>query len=257
MKKQIAWEERFKTGVEEIDNQHKVLFGLANDLNNASKNNVSMKVLDTLYTVITNYAFTHFATEEDFFKEDPDYLEHCHHHYKLIKSLYDYSVEFHNGRHGEIDPGTFLNDWLVKHIINTDIPAFDRQEIDVTQLQIVDVVNNNDMGDIDNRAFKRLDHDKILDEPITGNCFNANRSINGKVDIINISVGGLKINSILKHQIDDLLIISCSIGRNFQMKEKVVVKNNDENNHYGVEFIAPKAETSRFLTELLGAVSQY
>lgn len=260
MGKRLIWEDRFKTGVEVIDNQHKILFDLANDLNNASNTGANMQVMDTLFTVITNYAFTHFETEEGYFKGDKNYLEHCHHHYQLIKKLFTYSSDFHNNRQGDVDPGTFMYEWLVDHITHTDIPTFDDQPLELHELEIVDIleeVDDSALEIIEQRANKRLSRDKILDDDIAGHCFNANKSESGMATILDLSTGGLKISSKNKHNIDDLLVITANIGKNFRMKEKVQVRNVDESGNYGVEFIALSHDTKTFLTQLIGATAHH
>ncbi len=257
MGKQITWDSQYEIGIDVIDNQHKVLFDLANDLNNAANNSASMQVIDTLFSVITNYAFTHFETEEHLFKGDKDYLLHCHQHYKLIRQLYEYSNDYHNGRNGDIDPGTFLDKWLRDHIQDTDIPTFTRQNVDNNQLDKVDVIDTFVENQIEHRENKRLDHSKIIDGEIVSHCFNATKSINGIATILDISVGGMKIQTDNRHDVNDLLILTANIGKNFSMKEKVRIKNKDSSGNFGVEFVSPNTETKKFLTELLGAVSQY
>jgi hypothetical protein len=55
------------------------------------------------------------------------------------------------------------------------------------------------------------------------------------------------------HRIDDLLIVTASIGVNFTMKEKAKVRRTD-NEIYGVEFVSPSPKTIEFFTKLYGAV---
>ena len=69
-----------------------------------------------------------------------------------------------------------------------------------------------------------------------------------------MAVGGLKLYSEEKLEIDDLLIIRGRIGSVFTMNEKVRVVANAAANLYGVQFISPKNETITFFTELYGAV---
>jgi hemerythrin len=256
MGKVMRWDPTLEVGIEIIDNQHKILLDLANDLDNAVTAGESMKVIDTLFAVIKNYTFNHFETEEEFFKGKDVYLLHCHQHYKLIKQLNDYIIDFHNNRVGDIDPGAFFDSWLRGHIKEEDIPALSQQPFDLTLVTEVDDVDDFDSGEIEKRSHKRLRYDSVLDEDIVGHCFNATKLKNGSVNVIDLSSGGLKIYSEDSYDVDDLLIISCKIGRNFQMKEKVRVKNAHEN-LYGVEFLSPAADTVTFFTELCGAVNYY
>lgn len=251
----MKWNPNLEVGVEIIDNQHKIIFDLAKDLNYAVLAGANMQVIDTLFSVIANFAFQHFETEEKFFKEKAGYLEHCLKHYKLIKQLHDYNIDFHNGRVVDVAPGTFLENWLTLHIRENDLPILTQQPLDLTLLVDVDGLDDfND--DAEKRQHVRLRHDKVLEEEITGYCFNASKLKTGPVSVIDLSNGGLKIRAENAFEVDDLLVISCAIGSNFRFKEKARVKNISEN-YYGVEFISPAKETIKFLTELTGAVTTF
>ncbi len=248
------WDSSVEVGIDIIDDQHKILFDLAKDLDNAVNTGASMNVVDTLFSVIEDFAFKHFETEEGFLKDENSYLKHCHIHYQLLKKFHDYKVDFHNGRTDGITPGIFLKEWILTHIKEDDIPALSQKVPSQDLVLEIDAFDDFDAGDIDRRIFKRLRYDKVLNEEISGHCFNATKMKNGPVNVIDLSSGGLKIYSENKHDIDDLLIISCDIGRNFKLRQKVKVKNINDC-FLGVEFISPDEETVSFLTQLLGAVN--
>ena len=63
------WDSKLKVGSDIIDNQHKVLFDLIKDLNNAIRTEVSIRVVDVLLGVLRDYAFQHFQTEEELSKK--------------------------------------------------------------------------------------------------------------------------------------------------------------------------------------------
>ena len=69
MNTNMHWNSKLKVGSDIIDNQHKVLFDLIKDLNNAIKTGVSIRILDSLLGVLQDYAFQHFQTEEEYFKK--------------------------------------------------------------------------------------------------------------------------------------------------------------------------------------------
>lgn len=255
------WQKEFEVGIEIIDNQHKILFDLTNDLDNAVKAGTNMRVIDTLFSVINNYAFNHFETEEEFMVESDDYLRHCHKHYQMIKRLHDYMHDYHNGRTSAVDIGSFFENWLVGHIRKDDIPALSSKLNDLSLSVEIDGLDDFDSadidsGDIDKRNFRRLRYDTVMDEEIIGHCYNTTTMVNGIVSVMDLSSGGLKLYSEKVYDVDDLLIISCPVGKNFRMKEKMRVKNTS-GNFYGVEFVSPSKETVTFLTQLLGAVNHY
>jgi len=256
MKKTISWNPDLKVGVEIIDTQHKILFDLVNDLNNAVNNNAGLQVIDTMFAVITNYAFQHFAMEESYLADKSDFKDHCYKHYQLLKELNDYSIEYRNRRKVEKDPSDFLEDWLMTHIKECDIPSLASQKSSIDFDSIIDDLDSFETVELDKRQHKRIRYESVVDKKITGHCYNTTTLKNTTVTVVDLAVGGLKIYSDRKINIDDLLIISCNIGRTFKMREKVRVRNMHDN-FYGVEFIAPKEETLKFLTQLYGATYQY
>lgn len=254
--KKIEWDESVKIGVEIIDNQHKILFDLANDLNIAVSKGATKQVADILFSVIMNYAFIHFETEERFVQDENNYMQHCFQHYQLIRELQKFAVEFRNNRTGRQDPGEFLEEWLFGHIKEYDLPTLSKKkQEDIFPLGIDDF-EDFDQRELDKRKHKRVRYEKLIDEDIIGHVYNANTLKNGTAEVVDLSGGGLKIYTNLKIEIDDLLVISCRVGKSFHLKEKVRVKTSHDN-FYGVEFISPDKETVRFLTELCGAVHRY
>ena len=85
MKKVTKWKRELDVGIGLIDNQHKIIFDLINDLGVASAAMADRRVIDTLLDVIENYVFRHFEAEEELFMNHKGAPEHCLHHYSLIK----------------------------------------------------------------------------------------------------------------------------------------------------------------------------
>lgn len=251
MKKVVRWKPEFSVGVDIIDNQHKILYDLANDLNSAVNGGANMQVIDTLFNVIVNYTYKHFDTEEDLLRGDVNHANHCQEHYKMLKSFNTFVIEFHNGRCDNPDLAAYLDAWLSLHIEEYDLPAFTENPIESYVAEKVDSIDEFESTDVDSRIHKRLRTDVILDEDIVGHCFNATKSKNGSVTIVDFSTGGMRLVSTNKHDVDDLLIVNCKIGSEFQIKEKVRVKNASGTD-YGVEFVSANVETVAFLSELCG-----
>jgi hemerythrin len=254
MYSKTLWDPKFKVGSGIIDNQHKVMFDLIKDLNRAIGTGTNMRVLDTLLGVLLNYAFQHFEVEEEYFKNHPDFTRHCLEHYELIKKLNSFIVDFRNNRHGgDRTPSAFLEEWLTGHIEEFDRPFFNHDAVSLQLMKESDQVDEFESESKDRRLHKRIHHHDVIDGDISVSCYNASRLRNGEATIVNMSLGGLMLNSADHHEIDNLLVISCSIGANFKMKEKVQVKRVKDN-QYGVEFVSPSPETIDFFTKLYGAV---
>ncbi|MDJ0623236.1 MAG: hemerythrin domain-containing protein [Desulfocapsaceae bacterium] len=265
MKKKIRWDESLVIGNELIDNQHKVMFDLANDLNNAINLGATKAVIETLFGVIIDYTFKHFAKEEELVRNDKEYMQHCYEHYQLLRQLHQYSVEFRNDRNVAEAPGDFLDRWLREHLSHWDIPVFGDGEpapLIVDEIESIDdaIVKNPAkpeataaVGHENMRKHRRVRYDRILNEEIVGQFYNTDVMRTGIARVVDLSSGGLKLFIEQPVDVGALLIVSCRVGMNFKMKEKVRVRNRHEN-YYGVEFISPDPETVRFLTQLIGAV---
>ncbi|MDR3631014.1 MAG: bacteriohemerythrin [Desulfocapsaceae bacterium] len=250
----IQWSPRMQVGSSRVDNQHKVIFDLIKDINRSIGAGANMQVLDTLLSVVRNYAFKHFETEEEYFKNHPDYPRHCLEHYKLIKELNTFIINFRNNRKdGEKEPSAFLENWLTRHIEEYDKPFFFHETANLSLMNESDRVDEYEPKIKERRLSRRIHHKDVVDGDIRVHCYNASRLKSGTATIVDMSTGGLLLHSRDVYEIDDLLVVTCSIGANFKMKEKVRVKRSDKK-IYGVEFISPSSVTIEFLTKLYGAV---
>jgi hemerythrin-like metal-binding protein len=247
------WDDSLDIGIGLIDNQHKIIFDLINDLGHASEAMADKKVVDTLIDVIENYVFRHFEAEEELIAPHPGALEHSLEHYGLIKQFRKFRLSFRNSKSGNNLGHDFLDAWFIKHIIEYDVPLF--QQIanggDVHPMEFA--IDDYPAAQGDRRRHKRIPQKKITDNEIIASCYNTSTLKNFQAGVVDISLGGIRFESDESHQVGDLLTISCTIGRNFQMKEKVRVVNVLEHS-YGAEFIRLSPATEKFLVELYGAV---
>jgi hemerythrin len=254
MKSKTLWDPTLKVGSDIIDNQHKVLFDLIKDLNNAIRVGASIRILDTLLGVLLNYAFQHFETEEEYFKDHGNYTSHCLEHYGLIKKLNAFIVDFRNNRHnGDRTPSEFLENWLLEHINHYDKPFLSHDTVNLSLMKESDQIDEFEPESKDRRHHKRILNNDVINGDIRVHCYNATQLKGEVATVVDMSPGGLMLNSTGHHKIGDLLIISCSIGSNFKMKEKAEVKTANDKK-YGIEFISPTPETVDFFTKLTGAV---
>jgi hemerythrin len=248
------WDPKLKIGNDTIDNQHKVLFDLIKDFKNAAGAEESTRIKDILLGVLLDYFFQHFRTEEEYFNKSTDHMRHCLEHYELIKNLNTSIIDSRNNRtNGNSISSDFLENWMIEHIENFDRPFFGtdsaKSDLKNSSQQVDEFYSDSN----NRRQYKRIPHNEVVNGEIKTDCYNAMHLRSGKATIINMSPGGLLLCCAFRHRINDLLVVSCSIGSNFQMKEKVRVKTAD-NNMYGVEFISPSPETIKFFTTLYGAV---
>jgi hemerythrin len=268
MNTNIGWDSRLSVGSDVIDNQHKVLFDLIKDLNNAITLKATVRVVDVLLGVLRDYTFQHFQVEEDYFRDHAHYSQHCLEHYELIKKLNGFILDYRNNRIDAKAASQFLFPWFIGHIEAFDKPFLSHEvaivriqdePMEIDQFESLEIERTDELpaerkrDGVERRRYKRLLPKEVVDGEIHIDFYNATKLSSGKAKVLNMSPGGLLLNSATAHQIDDLLVLNGSIGRTFRMKEKVVVKSSN-GNQYGVKFVAPTAGTIDFFTKLYGSV---
>jgi hemerythrin-like metal-binding protein len=119
----ITWRDTFSVQVPSIDEQHKKLVELINDLYNKFYEGIDNQYLETLFSELEKYAVYHFDYEERFMElyGFKGYKEHKQEHESFKKKIGDYKQSLDAGKTKDIiDLVTFLKDWLLKHIMGTD-----------------------------------------------------------------------------------------------------------------------------------------
>ncbi|ADW17691.1 hemerythrin-like metal-binding protein [Desulfobulbus propionicus DSM 2032] len=253
MKHKKEWDDTLNVGIGLIDNQHKIIFDLINDLGNASASHADKKVIDTLFDVIENYIFRHFEAEEKLIEHHELAAQHTLDHYALIKEFHKFRLSFRNRNNGGNAIHDVLDAWFIDHISRADIPLFASIAKGGSEQQQKIAIDEYPFEQKDRRRHKRIHQRKITDHAILATCYNTTTLKNKSATIVDISLGGLRLESSELYSIDDLLIVTCTIGRNFKMKEKVRVVNGQDN-LYGAEFINLSPATEQFLIELYGSV---
>ena len=174
----------------------------------------------------------------------------------MLKKLNTFVIDFRNNRiSDDVTASDFLESWLINHIETFDKPFLSDETVDLCLLKESDPVDEFEPEpDVkEKRQHKRIAHSQVVDGSINAQCYNATQLKSGKATIVNMSPDGLMLRSGRNHEVDDLLVVSCSIGQTFTMKEKVKVRTGD-GDMYGVQFISPSSETINFFTELYGSL---
>jgi hemerythrin len=254
MREKKKWDQELNVGIGLIDNQHKIIFDLINDLGAASEAMADRRVIDTLLDVIENYVFRHFEAEEDLFMNHNGSLEHCIEHYGLIKEFRKFRLTFRNRNSSENNTSTFLEQWFFAHIKEQDIPFFISIANGGEEREGKFLIDEYPFEINERRRHKRIKSKKITDSEISAHCYNTSNLKNNNTIIVDISLGGMRIRSSEPYTIGDLLVVSCTIGKSFKLKEKARVVNV-VNEICGAEFINLSPATEKFLVELYGAVN--
>jgi len=119
----LEWDPKYSVGVEMIDNQHKKMFGMINDLVGIINTVPTAEKLQPIIRELVIYKQAHFATEEKYFREFN--YEGTAEHEDAHRKFND-KVEEITKKYGEdVIPFTFelidfLEDWLVTHLMGLD-----------------------------------------------------------------------------------------------------------------------------------------
>ena len=119
----FPWDDKYSVNIREIDEQHKKLVSLVDELFEALRTGKGTAVLGKILTDLIQYTKTHFATEERYFKQYgyPDFPAHKVEHDLLTKQAVDLKQKFDAGQTAiSSQTGNFLKDWLINHIQKTD-----------------------------------------------------------------------------------------------------------------------------------------
>jgi hemerythrin len=119
----IKWSGKYSIGIREIDNQHKGLVIIINELFVAMSEGKAKNKLDDIFDYLTEYTKKHFHTEEvALFKYAyPDIEQHKKEHQKFILKLKELKSDFKNDKVTvTLEVLNFLKDWLLNHILISD-----------------------------------------------------------------------------------------------------------------------------------------
>jgi len=117
------WQDSYSVKIDQIDNQHKKLFGYINEIHEAMKNRTTKDELGKIIDKLVNYTVDHFRTEEKYFDmyNYPDKANHKVEHEVFIDRVNTFKDDFTSGKLlVSLEIINFLRDWLVNHINGTD-----------------------------------------------------------------------------------------------------------------------------------------
>jgi methyl-accepting chemotaxis protein/hemerythrin len=121
--KLMEWSEDLSVGIRLVDEQHKVLLGLINELHAAMRSRKSDAVLVGVVERLKEYTVKHFGMEEEYFDRYgyPETVQHKAAHAKLVQQVLDFEAGLKSGKAKvTMEIMRFLKDWLINHIQGTD-----------------------------------------------------------------------------------------------------------------------------------------
>jgi hemerythrin len=119
----MTWSSRYSVGVETLDDQHKALLNVLNELHAASMRGKASEVADSMIRQIVSLANEHFSAEERLMESIrfPGLAEHRAKHEELMVKLKEFV-----SRHAKGDKTMytqllyFMRDWLGNHMLTVD-----------------------------------------------------------------------------------------------------------------------------------------
>lgn len=127
---EIVWNARYATGVADVDEQHRALLAILNQLNAAAARDLSAKKTHGLlwekFAELNEYAAYHFLTEEKLMREHMPtatltarHIAAHRNYWVTVGAFKDRARQDEAQVIGEL--GAFLNSWWIEHILGTDI----------------------------------------------------------------------------------------------------------------------------------------
>jgi hemerythrin len=120
----MTWTEKLSVGVGVLDEDHKRLVGLVNELYDAMQGGHGRDALGRILNSLIQYTKMHFAREENFFNQTAYPAAAAHHkeHEALTRQVLDVQQKYAAGVTAtlSLEVLQFLKNWLIQHIQGSD-----------------------------------------------------------------------------------------------------------------------------------------
>lgn len=119
----FVWNDKYSVGIRELDNQHKQLMNILNELYDAMQNATAQDRIGRIINELTNYTKIHFATEERYMEAHnyPALSSQKVEHQRFIQKVGEFKQDFESGKIAlSLNVANFVKDWLSSHILGSD-----------------------------------------------------------------------------------------------------------------------------------------
>ena len=119
----LKWKDEYSMNDEKIDEQHKGLFKLSNEIYNLVESGVDdAEHFRELFIILNDYTVEHFIYEEMYMEEKgyPQLKEHIKQHLEFSDILKELAVGINKDSHIK-DIGEFVTTWLLQHVLDEDM----------------------------------------------------------------------------------------------------------------------------------------
>ena len=122
-RKYLEWEDEYSVGIDSIDQQHRKLINLINQLQTATDYSTGEEFERDALDELVDYTKTHFSYEEGLMKDNdyPGFESHKVQHEKMFKKVEEVLAEYEQDQDTAMSNAVeYLKDWLINHINGTD-----------------------------------------------------------------------------------------------------------------------------------------
>lgn len=118
----VAWSDAYSIGMAEIDDQHKVLIDLINQLWDAIIKRARNEEMLAIVEELEKYTISHFGAEETFMRVTgyPEFDRHKKIHDEFVARIAAEKRVVQAGGHLSLELLKYLRDWLINHILVAD-----------------------------------------------------------------------------------------------------------------------------------------
>lgn len=123
MNDKLIWKDEYSVGVKEIDEQHKMIFSIINNLIETINTTPSDESISAIIKQIQEYKACHFCTEEAYFEKfsftgAPKHIEaHKCFSIEILRIQQQHKDSKIALAFALVD---FMEDWLIKHLLSMD-----------------------------------------------------------------------------------------------------------------------------------------
>ncbi|MBE9526084.1 MAG: bacteriohemerythrin [Proteobacteria bacterium] len=121
----LVWNDGLSVGIDSIDNDHKNLLSLFNELSNAILSNHTSDVIENIFIRLEEYVVIHFTREEALMKQChyPDLENHIKLHQAFVNKVPELKHKLLTADSIKVaqEVNLFLYNWLMNHIIGEDL----------------------------------------------------------------------------------------------------------------------------------------
>jgi len=119
----ISWSNALSVNIKQIDEQHKKMIDIINDLHDAMSQGKGSAALAKIFDEMVDYTHTHFTAEEQLMAKYgyPGFVMQKSEHDALTKKVLDWQRQYKEGKIVlSMDVMGFLRDWWTGHIMGSD-----------------------------------------------------------------------------------------------------------------------------------------